>query len=85
MSTARDARRIVLKVGSSTLTHPTGHINIRLMEQLVRVMSDLKNAGRELVLVSSGAIAVGVGKLGLRQRPGTSPASRLPPRWASAS
>lgn len=73
MSTARDARRIVLKVGSSTLTHPTGHINIRLMEQLVRVMSDLKNAGRELVLVSSGAIAVGVGKLGLRQRPGDIP------------
>lgn len=69
MSTAKDARRIVIKVGSSTLTHPTGHINIRLIEELVKVMSDLKNSGRELVLVSSGAVAVGLGKLGLSRRP----------------
>lgn len=73
MSTAKDARRIVIKVGSSTLTHATGHINIRLIEELVKVMSDLKNSGRELILVTSGAVAVGVGKLGLARRPDDMP------------
>ena len=62
--------RIVIKVGTSTLTHPTGNLNIRKTEQLCKVMSDLKNAGHELVLVSSGAIGMGVGKLGLDSRPG---------------
>ena len=61
--------RIVVKVGSSTLTHNAGHINIRRMEALVKVLSDMKNAGKQVILVSSGAIAVGVGKLGLRERP----------------
>lgn len=61
--------RIVIKVGTSTLAHATGHINIRRVEQLCKVMSDLKNAGHELVLVSSGAIGMGVGKLGLNSRP----------------
>lgn len=64
-----DAKRIVVKVGTSTLTHKTGHINIRLLEHLVKVLSDIRNSGRELILVTSGAIGVGVGKLGLVQRP----------------
>ena len=61
--------RVVVKVGTSTLTHQTGHLNIRHIENLCRVMSDLKNAGHELVLVSSGAIGMGVGKLSLKERP----------------
>ena len=61
--------RIVVKIGTSTLAHPTGHLNIRLVEQLCKVVSDIKNAGHEVILVSSGAIGMGVGKLGLRERP----------------
>lgn len=61
--------RIVIKVGTSTLTHASGRLNIRRVEQLCKVISDLKNAGHEIVLVSSGAIAMGVGKLGLLKRP----------------
>ena len=69
MSSLKDARRVVVKVGTSTLTYRTGHINIRLMETLVKVLADIRNYGKELVLVTSGAIGVGVGKLGLRERP----------------
>lgn len=61
--------RIVVKVGTSTLAHATGHLNIRRVEELCRVLSDLKNAGHEVILVSSGAIGMGVGKLGLKGRP----------------
>ena len=61
--------RIVIKVGTSTLAHATGRLNIRRVEQLCKVISDLKNAGHEIVLVSSGAIGMGVGKLSLRERP----------------
>ena len=61
--------RIVVKVGTSTLAHSTGHMNIRRIEQLCKVMSDLKNAGYEMVLVSSGAIGMGMGKLSLKERP----------------
>ena len=61
--------RIVVKVGTSTLAHATGHMNIRRIEQLCKVMSDMKNAGNEMVLVSSGAIGMGVGKLSLKERP----------------
>ena len=61
--------RIVIKIGTSTLAHATGHLNIRRVEQLCKVMSDIKNAGHEVILVSSGAIGMGVGKLGLRERP----------------
>jgi len=61
--------RIVVKIGTSTLAHPTGHLNIRRVEELCKVMSDIKNAGHEVILVSSGAIGMGVGKLGLRERP----------------
>ena len=61
--------RIVIKVGTSTLTHPTGRMDIRHVETLCKVLSDVKNAGHEIVLVSSGAIGMGVGKLNLRERP----------------
>mgnify|MGYP004574598553 CR=1 FL=1 len=61
--------RIVVKVGTSTLAHSTGRLNIRHTEELVKVLSDLKNAGHEVILVSSGAIGMGVGKLSLPQRP----------------
>ena len=61
--------RIVIKIGTSTLAHPTGHLNIRLVEHLCKVVSDIKNAGHEVILVSSGAIGMGVGKLGLLTRP----------------
>ena len=57
--------RIVVKVGTSTLAHSTGRLNIRHTEELVKVLSDLKNAGHEVILVSSGAIGMGVGKLSL--------------------
>ena len=61
--------RIVVKIGTSTLAYPTGRLNIRLTENLVKVLSDLKNAGHEIILVSSGAIAVGFGKLLLPPAP----------------
>lgn len=63
------ARRVVVKVGTSTLTYANGRLNLRRIEALVRVLADLKNAGREMVLVTSGAIGVGAGQLGLRERP----------------
>lgn len=62
-------KRIVIKIGTSTLTHESGQINIRRFEELVKVLSDLQNAGAHLILVSSGAIAVGMGKIGLREKP----------------
>ena len=65
----KDYKRIIVKVGTSTLTYDTGKLNLKRMECLVRVISDLKNQGRDVILVSSGAIGVGVGKLGLRERP----------------
>ncbi|MGN1307028.1 MAG: glutamate 5-kinase [Faecousia sp.] len=68
--------RIVVKVGTSTLAHATGRLNIRRVEQLCKVLSDLKNAGHELVLVSSGAIGMGLGKLGLRERPQDMPSKQ---------
>ena len=72
--------RVTIKVGTSTLAHPSGLLNIRRVEALCRVMSDLKNAGHELVLVSSGAIGMGVGKLSLRERP-----SDIPTKQAAAA
>lgn len=65
--------RMVVKVGTSTLAHATGRLNIRHVEELVKVLSDLKNAGHEVILVSSGAIGMGVGKLNLPGRPGDMP------------
>lgn len=65
--------RIVIKIGTSTLTHRTGRLNIRQMEVLCKVLSDIKNAGHEIILVSSGAIGMGVGKLNLPCRPADMP------------
>ena len=61
--------RLTVKVGTSTLAYPSGMLNIRHMESLCRVLSDVKNAGHEVILVSSGAVGMGVGKLGLKSRP----------------
>ena len=72
--------RIVIKVGTSTLAHKTGRINIRRVEELCKVMSDLKNAGNEIILVSSGAIGMGVGKLSLASRP-----TDIPTKQAAAA
>ena len=72
--------RIVVKVGTSTLAHTTGRLNIRHVEELVKVLSDLKNAGHEMILVSSGAIGMGVGKLNLPGKP-----SDIPTKQAAAA
>lgn len=61
--------RIVIKIGTSTLTHANGSVNIRRMAMLCRAISDIKNAGHEVIIVSSGAIGMGVGKLHLSKRP----------------
>ncbi len=66
-----DKKRIVVKVGTSTLTYENGKINLRRVDTLSKVLSDLRNSGHDIVLVSSGAIGVGVGKLGLPSRPDT--------------
>lgn len=66
----KDKKRIVVKIGSSSLTHEmTGDINLDKMEKLVRVLTDLSNQGKEVVLVSSGAIAVGRKTLALKEKP----------------
>lgn len=69
MINANKIKRIVFKVGTSSLTYDTGKINLRRLSALARVLSDLKNSGKEIVLVTSGAIGVGVGKLGLSEKP----------------
>ena len=69
MNRFENTKRIVIKVGTSTLTYGGGGINIRRVEKLVKVLSDLKNSGREVILVSSGAIGVGMGMLGIKKRP----------------
>lgn len=61
--------RIVVKVGTSTLAHSTGRLNIRRVEKLVKVLADIKNTGKEIILVSSGAIGIGAGVLGMKERP----------------
>ncbi len=65
--------RIVIKVGTSTLTHRTGRLDVRHVEALCKVLSDIKNAGHEIVFVSSGAIGMGVGKMNLPGRPDDMP------------
>ena len=80
MSNISSAKRIVVKVGTSTLTYETGKINIRRMVKLCSVLADLHNSGMEVVLVTSGAIGVGVGKLGLKERP-----KDIPGRQAAAT
>ena len=64
-------KRQVIKVGTSTLAHDTGKANIRQMKKLVAVISDIVNSGKQVALVTSGAIGVGAGKLGLKERPNT--------------
>ena len=66
-----NVKRIVIKVGTSSLTHSTGKLNIKKLDKIAYVLSDLKNQGYEVALVSSGAVGVGVAKLGLMQRPDT--------------
>ncbi|MCI9078151.1 MAG: glutamate 5-kinase [Lachnospiraceae bacterium] len=73
MKKISERKRIVVKVGTSTLTHKTGLLNIRRVGQLVRTLADLHNAGHEVVLVSSGAMGLGMGKLGLREKPKDTP------------
>ncbi len=72
--------RLVVKIGTSTLAHATGKLNIKRTEAICRVLSDLKNAGHEVILVSSGAIGMGVGKLGLKARP-----TDIPTKQAAAA
>lgn len=69
MAVLKDVKRLVVKVGTSTLTYDTGKTNIRRMHKLVSVLSDIVNSGIQVALVTSGAIGVGVGKLGLKERP----------------
>lgn len=69
MGCIKDAKRIVIKIGTSTLTYDTGRVNIRRIETLVKVISDIKNAGYDIIICSSGAIAVGRGKIGMKDKP----------------
>ncbi len=63
------AKRIVVKVGTSSLTHPGGKLDLERIEKLVRVLANVKNAGHQVVLVSSGAIGAGMGVIGLEEKP----------------
>ena len=65
----KDANRIVVKVGTSTLTYANGQINLGRIEKLTRVLADIVNSGKEVTLVSSGAVGVGIGKLKLKEKP----------------
>ena len=65
----KNKKKIVVKVGTSTLAYDNGKINLQRMEKLVRVLSDLHNSGREVILVSSGAVGMGVGMIGLDEKP----------------
>lgn len=73
MSELKSKKRVVVKVGTSTLTHRTGRLNIRRVEGLVKNLADLQNAGHEIILVSSGAIGLGMSKIGLVERPKDTP------------
>jgi glutamate 5-kinase len=80
MILASDIRRVVVKVGTSTITHTNGKLNFRHIDLLARTLCDLKNAGHEIILVTSGAIGVGANKLGLKCRP-----KDIPTRQAAAA
>ncbi|AZP93870.1 glutamate 5-kinase [Enterococcus mundtii] len=71
-----EAKRIIIKVGTSTLIYPNGNINLGAIDQLAFVLSDLRNQGKEIVLVSSGAVGVGMHKMNLTKRPTTIPAQQ---------
>ncbi len=68
-----EAKRIVVKVGTSTITYPNGKINYEKIEKMARILTDFQNQGREMILVSSGAGAAGVGRMGLEAKPKTIP------------
>lgn len=72
-STFRDVERLVIKVGTSTITYPNGRMNLDQLERLVRQVADVANEGRQVILVTSGAIGAGMSRLGLTQRPKTIP------------
>lgn len=76
MTRLSEKQRIVIKLGTSTIAHATGRLNIRKMTNLVKVLADLQNSGKEIVIVSSGAIGLGVGKLGLKSRPSDTPSKQ---------
>jgi len=69
----RMGKRVVIKLGTSTLTHRTGRLNIRRVEKLVKIIADIQNAGNQVILVSSGSIGLGMAKLGLLERPNDTP------------
>ena len=65
----QQAQRIVVKMGTSSLTHPNGRLNLKKIDQLARILTDLENSGKRVILVSSGAIGCGMTRLGMRERP----------------
>ncbi|MBQ8409780.1 MAG: glutamate 5-kinase [Clostridia bacterium] len=69
MSFFQNCHRVVVKVGSSTLSHATGQLNLRRIEALAKTLSDLKNTGKQIILVSSGAVSAGIAKVALGRRP----------------
>lgn len=71
INTIKNTKRLVVKVGSSTLTHNNGKLNLKKIDEIARVLSDLRNRGIDVVLVSSGAVAAGISKLGLVEKPKT--------------
>lgn len=68
-SVIQKAGTVVVKVGTSTLTYENGKLNLKRLEQIARILTDVKNSGKKVVLVSSGAIGVGMSKMGLKERP----------------
>jgi glutamate 5-kinase len=80
----KEKKKIVVKVGTSLLAYDNGKINLQRMEKLARVLADLHNSGKEVILVSSGAVAVGVGMIGMEKRPNDLVQRHLLPlaRWA---
>lgn len=68
-----EAKTIVVKVGTSTITHYNGTINLQIVERLVRVLADLHSDGKKVILVTSGAIGVGMSRLGMKERPALLP------------
>lgn len=76
MKDFKDNKRVVVKVGTSTLAHKTGKLNIRRVERLVKILADLENSGKEIILVSSGAMGLGMGKLGYVKKPSDTPSKQ---------
>lgn len=69
MKNIKDAKIVVVKVGTSTLTYPSGMLNLRRIDSLVKTICDLQNSGRRMILVSSGAVSAGLAKIGFLRRP----------------